>query len=265
MDRQSREPARAAGPAFEDDASELERRRWLNVLANLPIFDKAAGTTVEELLSNAEFRRHAPGRVIYAEGSSATHAFFLISGTARVFQSDSGRSEYTPKIFLAPTHFGDLASLARLGEYRSSIQALVESVTARVPAGVLIELLERDHGLCLSWLFSVARQHAVTIDSDRQSVFGGLVARMANTFLSYGDAFGVAADGATAIDHPLSYTKLAQHVGCTRRRAITVAQQMARQGLVKSSRDGWLIFRDRLRDSLAPGRLSLAYSLEEKD
>jgi CRP-like cAMP-binding protein len=133
-----------------------------------------------------------------------------------------------------------------------------------VPLPLLIELLESDHGLCLSWLFSVARQHAVTIDADRQSMFGGLMARVANLLLSYGEAFGAKSDGMTAIDHPLSYATLAQDAGCTRRRAITVAQDLARQGLVKAVSGGWLIRSDRLRQALQPGRLSLTYSAAKR-
>jgi CRP-like cAMP-binding protein len=247
-------------PVFEGHASESERLRWLNILANLPIFDRADSASVKRLLSEVSFRRIAAGHRIYTEGDPAEHAWFLIEGAARVFQMDGQGSRYTPKIFVAPTHFGDLAGLAQLGAYRSSVEALIPTVTARVPLALLIELLESDHGLCLSWLFSVARQHAVTIDSDRQSMFGGLLARIANLMLSYGEAFGVESDGMTAIDHPISYATLAADAGCTRRRAITIAQSLARLGLVKAGGGSWLIKTERLRQALAPGRLSLTYS-----
>src|SRR5687767_3087523 len=109
-------PSLPPGPSFAADVSEIERRRWLNVLANLPIFDRAAGATVEGLLAEAMFRRHAAGETVYREGEAAANAHFLIEGTVRVYQV--GRTsdvQYTPKIFRAPTHFGDLAGLARLG------------------------------------------------------------------------------------------------------------------------------------------------------
>jgi CRP-like cAMP-binding protein len=250
-----------SGPIFDGDPSDQERGSWLNTLANLPIFDRAESSSVERILGSAHFRRHQRQEHIYGEGDPASHAWFLIEGTARVFQSDGQGGRYTPKIFVAPTHFGDLASLARLKAYRSSIEALVPAVSARVARALLIELLEEDHGLCLSWLFSVARQHAVTIDADRQSVFGGLFARIANVLLSYSDAFGVDEDGMTAIDHPLSYASLATDAGCTRRRAIAITQTLSRSGMVRAGASGWQIDQRRLKDSLAPGRLSLAYSL----
>jgi CRP-like cAMP-binding protein len=250
-----------SGPIFDGDPSDYERGRWLNTLANLPIFDRAASGSVERILASAHFRRHPRHERIYSEGEPASHAWFLIEGTARVFQSDGQGGRYTPKIFVAPTHFGDLASLARLNAYRSSIEALIPTVSARVPRELLLELLEEDHGLCLSWLFSVARQHAVTIDADRQSVFGGLFARIANLLLSYGEAFGVGEDRMTGIDHPLSYASLATDAGCTRRRAIAITQELSRSGLVKAAGGGWRIDQHRLKERLAPGRLSLAYSV----
>jgi CRP-like cAMP-binding protein len=257
--------AAQAGPCFVDGATEIERARWVNTLANLAIFDRAAGASVERLLGSARFERHARGKLLYREGERALDAWFLIEGSARVFQTDGRGGRYTPKIFVAPTHFGDLAAIAHLGVYRSSIEALAPSISARVPCELLIELLERDHGLCLSWLFSVARQHAVTIDSDRQSVFGGLFARVANLFLSYGEAFGVDEGGMTAIDHPLSYSTLAADAGCSRRRAIAIAQELVRSGMMKAGGGSWLIRTERLRETLAPGRLSLAYSVGRSD
>jgi CRP-like cAMP-binding protein len=123
--------------------------------------------------------------------------------------------------------------------------------------------LEDDHGLCLAWLYSVARQHSVTIDSDRQNVFGGLQARLANVLLSYGDAFGQADGQLLGIDHPLSYNKLAHQVGCTRRTIIRVMNQLQRFGAVKRAGDCWVIDAERLAHELTPGRLSLAHSFHD--
>jgi CRP-like cAMP-binding protein len=249
---------------YPEQATAAERARWANTMANLPLLERASGGTVEEIISSSIFERHDPNARLFDEHEPASFAWVLLEGTVRVYQGDDQGGEYTPKIFSAPTHFGDLSAIAGLDTYRSSVEALTRCVTAKIPMPVIHEALESDHRLCLSWLKSVARQHSVTIDSDRQNVFGGLKSRVANVLLSYAEIFGIDERGLTGIDHPLSYGKLARHVGCTRRGAIKVMQQLEKSSVVRMTSDGWCIDKLRMQASLLPGRLSLASSLSRK-
>ena len=249
---------------YPEEATPRERARWANTLANLPLLENATSATVERIVSSSIFARHAPSEVVFEERERAAYAWVLLEGTVRVYQGDDRGGEYTPKIFSAPTHFGELAALAGLASYRSSVESLTACVTARIPMTVIEESLANDHALCLSWLKSVARQHSVTIDSDRQNVFGGLKSRVANVLLSYAEVFGVADQGLVGIDHPMSYGKLARQVGCTRRGVIKVMQQLERTHTVAHGEGSWAIDKARLQASLLPGRLSLASSLEDE-
>lgn len=247
-------------PEFAWEASPSERSRWLNLMANLPLLDRAKSETTQALLQHACFRRVGPETALYREGLPASESFFLLDGVVRIFQSDARGSEYTPKIFRAPAHFGDLPALAGVETYRSSAETLTQCCVATVPFSVIEALLEFDHGLALVWLRQVARQHVVTIDADRQNVFGGLVARVASALLSYADVFGVADGKLTGIDARLSYQRLASQVGCTRRSAISVMQSLAKRGAAETSSGGWRVDREVLAAELEPGHLSLAYS-----
>jgi CRP/FNR family transcriptional regulator len=249
---------------FPCDATAEERRKWINVAANLPVFERATTETVEQFLSQAVFRRYRPLEMIFRQGDPALSVFFLIEGILRVFQRSETGIEYTPKVFRAPVFFGDLPRLSGFTTERSSVEALVPSVLAIVPFDVLEQQLERDHGLCLSWLYSRAKQHSISIDADQQNVFGGLPARLANIILSYADVFGIENGDQIEIDHELTYQALAQHVGCSRRSAIMVMQKMIADGLVRRTGDRWVIAQS-LRRQLTPNRLSLAYSVSPED
>ena len=228
----------------------------------MALFEKAKSATVERILESSTFRRYSAGATISAEGDPTSRVFFLIEGVGRVHLASPNGTEYTPKIFCAPIHFGDLGALSRCQKNHASVEAMRDSIVAEVPAPTIEDCLADDHALCLSWLYSVARMHAVTIDSDRQNVFGGIAARLANVLLSYADVFGVDADGLRAIDFPLSYAKIAQQIACTRRNAIRMMQSMGEKKIVKQSQAGWLIDVAAFKELLIPGRLSLAHSLE---
>lgn len=247
-------------PRFEWEASNGERSRCLNAMANVAVLEAAARETTELLLQNACFRRYAPGEVLYREGQPATAVFFLVDGVLRIFQTNARGVEYSPKIFRASCHLGDLPMLAGLPEYRSSVAALTPAIAAAVPAALVEERLRLDHALCFDWLRLMARKHAMTMDSDRQSVFGGLMARVANVLLSYADVFGQPGRRVITIDHPLSYQRLAEQVGCTRRGAINAMQTLVERGAAQTGSDGWAIEEQLLRESLTPGRLGVAYT-----
>lgn len=250
-----------AGPSFDAECAE-DRQRWVNRLANMPILEAAATGTVEAILAAAEFRTLPPGAILTREGAPADDMFFLLEGVVRVFQRGPDGTEYTPKLFRAPAHAADLAGLARSPTYRSSTEALTRCAAAFTPFPVIAEALARDHHLALAWLRSVARQHLLTIDHDRQSMFGGLPARIANVLASYAEVFGVPGEGLTAIEHPLSYGMLARQAGCGRRAAIKVLQEMSARGWIDTTPPRWRVDRRALEAARVPGVLGLCFSLE---
>jgi CRP-like cAMP-binding protein len=251
------------GPVFPSDAGSFERSHWMNTFANMRLLEKASSATLEAMTAHAVFQRYAPNVLIFDEREPALFVFFILDGVARVYQGHDNGAQYTPKIFRAPTHFGDLGALAGLGQYRSSVEAITACVVARVPIEIAEQCLAVDHGLALSWLYSVARQHSCTIDLDRQNVFGTLTTRLANVLLSYGEVFGVRTGTMHLIDHALSYTKLAQQVGCHRRNAIAAIKRMVERKLVTTTSDGMMIDAQRLLAEVLPNRLSLAHSLHD--
>jgi CRP-like cAMP-binding protein len=255
----AREPG-LTEPSFPEGVGERERARWVNTLANLTLLEQADSKTVSTLVQGARFSLFPPRKMVYREGDPAVGCHVLIEGVVRVFQRN-GSVEYTPKIFGAPIHFGDLAGLAGFPAYRSSVETLTPSVVGTIDLATVEACLESDHALCLAWLKSLARQHAITIDSDRQSVFGGIAARMANVLLSYAEVFGAHQRSGTVIEHALSYNALARQIGCSRQTAIRLIQAMTGARVIERTRDGLLVQLDELRRGLLPGRLSLAHRL----
>lgn len=251
------------GPFYPDDASERLRIQWANALANLPILDRAKGSTVSDVLQCATFSRHPSADLIMVEGDPCRDIFVLIEGMVRISMRGPSRLSYSPKTFCAPTHFGDLAGLSGQAHYRVSATSVGDCVVARIELSEIERLLADDHGLTLAWLYSIARQHAITIDSDRQSVFGGAQARLTNAFLANAAVFGVRDGSRVLIDRPLSYQSLSEQAGCTRRTAINGVQRLSKRRVVERVSDGWLVDVDGLRARLQEGALSLTHSFAD--
>lgn len=253
----------SAGPQFPLDATERERAEWVNVVANMRVLSEASAETVEQLIRNARFERRPAKTVVVRATDAPEHLHFLIVGTVRVFQA-RGELQYTPKILTAPTHFGELAPLAGLPHHQSNLETLTEAVTAHVPFACFEARLALDSALCRAWLYSVARQFAVTIDYLKQNVFSGLEARIGNVLLSYSEAFGQdREEGWRTVGYGLSYAELAAQTACSRRAAINVMNAMQAAGVARATDEGWHIQPKALLEELLPGRLSLRYSLDD--
>lgn len=253
----------SVGPCFPTDASERERSEWLQVLANMRVLSDASAETVEVLIGAARFERRRAKELVVQASAPPEQLSFLIRGVLRVYQ-ERAELQYTPKILLAPAHFGELAALAGLPTHQSNLETLTDSVIARVPFSLFEARLEVDHALCRAWLYSVSRQFAVTIDYLKQSVFGGLEARIANVLLSYSDTFGKElGEGWRSVGYTLSYAELAAQTACSRRAAINVMNAMQAAGVARSTEEGWHIQAARLHGELLPGRLSLGYSQDD--
>lgn len=250
------------GPSYPEDATDRERASWANQFANLALFENVAPETMTTMFGASAFRRLDPGTLVFHADEEARFVFTMLEGIARGFQQNSRGLQYTSKVFRAPSHFGDLAALGGLDTYRSSIAAVTPMVVVATPLPVLELLLAKDHALCRAWLYSVARQHSVTIDFARQHTFGNLSTRLANTLLSFAEAFGVQGDRLCTINHRLSYAELAHHTASTRRATITAMQELASRGMVVGTSDGWRVDTERLAQELLPGRLSLGHTLE---
>ena len=236
------------GPTYPEDASERERAAWANQFANLVLFEDVTPETLTIMFGASVFRRLGPGELVFHADEPARFVFTMLEGIARGFQQNPRGLEYTSKVFRAPSHFGELAALGGLTTYRSSIAAVTPLVVAATPIPVLEELLAKDHALCRAWLYSIARQHSVTIDFARQHAFGNLSTRLANTLLSFAEAFGVEGDGLHLIRHRLSYAELAHHTASTRRATITAMQELSSRGIVSGTSDGWRSAAARLAD-----------------
>jgi CRP-like cAMP-binding protein len=238
-----------AGPWFEPSIDAGEHRRWTTALAHLPILDDADGATVERMIASATFKRYRPGDVVVREGDPAVAFFALLDGAVRaVLQHPSGL-EFTPVIFRAPAQFAELAGLSGTGRYGSHLEALTPAVAAAIPIAVLQRALDDDHRLCRRWLDSVVRQFSESIRCRRQQFFGDFMERAAHLLLSYVEA--THADAQDAIDFDLSYAAIARQLGCTRRNAIRVMQELESRELVRPQTTGWTVDLARLRSYLS--------------
>jgi len=214
-------------PLCEDEAIGTRQK-----LANYPLLERANPDSVSTLVKRAELVKAPKGTKLLTEGEPASNVFFLLDGAVRVFNSHPDGREFTPKIYAAPAHFGDLELIAGTGFNSATAVTLGDTVLAVVDWKTLRELILVDHQLCAGWLSGIAAQFVKTIDVDRHNVFLGIPGRVANALLSYGELFGTETEEGIRVDVPMSRNQLAKQVGACKRSIINVVQNFVEKGWV---------------------------------
>ncbi len=238
-----------------------ERIEAIQRLANYPLFDRASSRSIERVVASAQLIGADADAIVRVGGTPEQHVTFLLSGSLRVFHRVEDGREFTPKLLIAPNHFGDLQQLAGGRAHVQSVEVVTSAVLALVPFAVLDEVLRDDGPLCRDWLSGLASQFISTIDSDRHNAFVPLAGRIDNVLLSYADAFGAAERG-KAIVVPLSRARIAKHVGTVKRCVARVLKSFEERRVIEAH-ERHLVLRapDVLAKETLPQRLGLAHRM----
>jgi CRP-like cAMP-binding protein len=239
-----------------------ERLRALQHLANYPLLVDASEAAIRRIVEDATLLVADCGEQVLAPGADAAVVSFLLSGSVRIYHRLGPGREYTPKILIAPNHFGDVQLLAGAEVRPQSVDVLREATIALVPWRTMHLVLADDPRACMAWLEGLASQFLYTIDSDRHNAFTGLPGRIANVLLSYADAFGRPQSGAIEIEARLSRESIARHVGSVARSVVRVLKGLEERRIIDSHR-ARLVIRDAnaLRRWTLPGRVGLSHRL----
>jgi CRP-like cAMP-binding protein len=124
-------------------------REWVNVLADVPLFQQLPKRHLRKLADQAIEARYQPHSRIVRKGERGETFFVILDGTARV---QGGRSA---KRLGAGDFFGEMALLD--GEVRSAtVTAETEVHVMRISRRRFLQMLERDPKLAIMMLKALA-------------------------------------------------------------------------------------------------------------
>ncbi|MEL6196076.1 MAG: Crp/Fnr family transcriptional regulator [Myxococcota bacterium] len=231
----------------------------MQAFANYPLFDEVSTSTIQGLMRAATFRCATEGETLMGAAVDQDQVVFLVRGSGRAVLPINDGLEFTPHVYLAPSHFGDLELLTKNRRTRFTVVALEPCLVASVPYVAMDGFLASDHSLCLAWLRSAADQQRAMIDNVKQSIHGGARARLVNVFFAFARAFGRPVDDEhVVIERALSYSLLANCAGMSRRGAIKTMAQLQEERCIARSEEGWILRQREMRRFLLPDHRGLA-------
>ncbi|MFC1607081.1 cyclic nucleotide-binding domain-containing protein [Candidatus Latescibacterota bacterium] len=119
----------------EFDKSFVRSNSVINLLNNIPMFDKLTHKEIKNLAIQMKARRCEPGKVLFNEGETGDYVIFVVSGTLEVLKT----SKTSDDIFITSIGKG-----RTIGEM-AVIDDFPRSATIRAKTQSILLILTRDH------------------------------------------------------------------------------------------------------------------------
>jgi CRP/FNR family transcriptional regulator len=185
-------------------------------------------------------RSYDKGQTIFAEGDEPVFLFTIASGRVKVVKATPSGKEIILEIFGPGDPVG--AVVAYEGKpYPASAVAIERAECLLVRRTEFFALFEGHPSFVRGFLTGMA-QRIVELTRRIPEVAGGRVeTRFANLFLKLADKVGQPRNGGRFLPLPLSRRELADLTGTTIETSIRIMSRWAKQGIVSTERDGFLV------------------------
>ncbi len=218
-------------------ASDLER-----TLSRSTLFSGWDAEALRPLAAQATSRRMGKGEAVWREGEAASNFTLIRSGLVKILRRAPDGTEIIVALFGPRESIGDAAVLAGGAYPADALVSSDEAVVVRIPApGVLGGL--RDHAeRGEAMIRALAAHNRALQDKILIAGCGTVPKRLAALLLTLAERFGEEMPGGGAfLPIALSRGELARFVHATLETVSRTMSAWARQGLVETRPDGFLL------------------------
>ena len=221
-----------------------------DVLRGAAIFRKLSADDRERVARVARVIHYQRGDRIFAEDDPSEDFFVVTSGRVKVFKMTPAGKDVILEIFTAGDPLGAVAVYDGR-PFPASAMALDATTCVVIPRAAFFELLEQ-HPSLVRGLLAGLTQRLVELTARIAELTGGRVEpRFARLFLKMAGDMGTPAERGTFIPMPLSRQELADMTGTTIETAIRIMSRWAKDDIVRTERDGFLVVDRGALDALA--------------
>lgn len=194
------------------------------LLRTHPIWQDAQESAAKTVAAASKIEATRPGQLFVREGQPAEHVHLLIEGVARAFYVETkSRPQTTVTLLRAPSVIGDLACILR-GAYTASVEALLDSTSLVIPAGVYFAALHQSPTSCLRQYFDLAERFGGAVANEKVAYSASLNERVVGVLAAYAREMGEVRPDGIRITASLTQDDLAVQTGASRR---TVVRSLA--------------------------------------
>ncbi len=189
------------------------------------------------------------GQVIYNQDQPSTNIYLLIHGKVKVCRVAADGHQVVVDIYQPDEFFGESAFLGL--PHRAEQATAMESTRLMTWTSAEIEeIVQRRPKLAIAFLQILVQR---TIDfGQRIESFSvdNIARRLARTLIRFSDRLGILEDDGASRMVPFTHELLSQYVGTSREIVTHYMNQFRRQGYLRYSRKGIMVYKDAFREWL---------------
>lgn len=211
-------------------------------LRKVSVFKEATDDDLNLFVENSILRRIEDSEFFFFQGDPATYFYILISGRAKLLQSNPAGQQVNLRTINEWQMFGALGAVNPNATYPATAQALEPCTALAIESRFLHEALESRPYLSFSLMQLMTGYIQEMQERYRELATERVERRIALTILRLVSQIGVrSADEETAIALPLSRQDVAEASGTTIFTVSRVLADWERRGLIEAGRERVLI------------------------
>ncbi|MEW5983731.1 MAG: Crp/Fnr family transcriptional regulator [Acidobacteriota bacterium] len=211
-----------------------------HLLASSPIFSKIGPDDRARLAAAARLEVFSRNDCIFSEGHEPDYLYSVISGRVKVLKTTSAGKDVILEIFGAGDPLGAVA-VYEGRPYPASAVALEETTCLLVPRREFFALLESYPTLVRGLLAGLTLRLVELTNRVAELTGGRMEPRLARLFLKLAHDQGRPEGHGVFVPVHLSRQEIADLTGTTVETAIRIMSRWAKQGVVRTERDGFII------------------------
>jgi CRP-like cAMP-binding protein len=191
--------------------------------------------------------------MIYSQDQPSTNIFLVIDGKVKVCRLADDGHQVVIDIYQADEFFGESAFLG-LPHRSEQATALENTKLMTWSANEIEEIIMKRPKLAIA-LLQILVQRSIEFGQRIESFsVDNIARRLARTLIRFSERLGSPEEDGSVRMVPFTHELLSQYVGTSREIVTHYMNQFRRQGYIRYSRKGILLYRDAFNDWLRQGR-----------
>ncbi|HEY3352095.1 MAG TPA: Crp/Fnr family transcriptional regulator [Polyangia bacterium] len=209
------------------------------IFRSFPMFQGLTPAELELVLPLAQLRTFAKGDVIFREGDPPLHLWLVVRGVVKIVRQTGGRDLILEVLGPRET-FGEVAVYDGI-PFPATATAAEPTTALAIPRDDFFALLERHPALARGLLRELTRHLRLVTRRLDELTTSGIERRIALLFVRLAERIGRAERGGTFVPLALARQDIAEMVGTTIETAIRIMSRWAKEGTVRTEKDGFVI------------------------
>ncbi len=206
-------------------------------LKQVVVFQNATDTELQLILKNSIIRSIEENEFFFFQGDRAEYLYILITGQAKLMQSNPSGQQVNLRTLHPWQMFGALGAVRAEAIYPATAQALEDSSALAIESGFLHKLLETSPKISFDLMTLMTSYIQEMQARFRELATEKVEQRVANALIRLAGQSGVKSNKEAGIELSFSRQDVAEMTGTTLYTISRLLSEWERQGLIKTGRE----------------------------